>query len=402
MLNRLMAVVVCGFLFIPAAAARKPVKSDRNRTQVFVVGMSDDLSHKAGLITQMLRTVLGEVEKIQVLDLAEQLQPPAPQKTKQFLEAARKGLKTAKAALREMEYETAVKNAGRARVAFEKMEGYLEPLRRYKEAILLEAVAECMQGNSAEAEKVFLDLLLLDPHLQIPKTSYEGFVVDLFNKVKSSLAKQPRGSLSIKTQPPGGNLYLDGKLHGVTPDSLDGLIAGNHLVVVKLPGHQNWGKVVRIDAGNLVSLDVKLVPGKAGEGFTQIVERAGRAVSDEDLRSSVLRLGQTLGLDWVWLCQLKHDSYDLVITGYLFEFSLARVFHKFGRKFIREGMEALRKMREEGDPLKSATGTEDWYKDESEKVREHRDSRGAGEKKQKVKKQENEDPLDDKDGTENW
>jgi hypothetical protein len=117
---------------------------------------------------------------------------------------------------------------------------------------------------------------------------------------------------------------------------------------------------------------------------------------------------------------LKHDSYDLVLTGYLFEFSLARVFHKdklemeasgygmeeevrkFGRKFIREGMEALRKVREEGDPLKSATGTEDWYKDESEKVREHRDSRGAHEEKQKVKKEENEDPLDDKDGTENW
>jgi len=416
--------VLFGFLFITAAGgtapAGAPAKSERNRTQVFVVGMSDDLAHKAGLVTQMLRKVLGEVPKIQVLDLAEQLQPPAPQKTKQFLEKARTGLKAAKAALREMEYEKAVKSAGQARVAFEKMEGYLEPLRRYKEAILLEAVAECMQGNSAEAEKVFLDLLLLDPHLQLPKTAYEGFVIDLFSKVRASLAQQPRGSLAIKTQPPGGNLYLDGKLHGVTPDSLDGLIAGNHLVVVKLPGHQNWGKVVRIDAGNLVSLDVKLVPGKAGEGFTRMVERAGRAVSDEDLRSSVLRLGQTLGMDWVWLCQLKHDSYDLVLTGYLFEFSLARVFHKdklemeasgygmeeevrkFGRKFMREGMEALRKMREEGDPLKSATGTEDWYQDESEKVREHRDSRGAGASKVKVKKGESEDPLEDKDGTEDW
>ncbi|MFC1654949.1 PEGA domain-containing protein, partial [Myxococcota bacterium] len=183
-------------------------------------------------------------------------------------------------------------------------------------------------GHQAQTAGECLDLLLLDPHLQLPKTAYEGFVINLFGKVKASLAKQPRGSLSIKTHPPGGNLYLDGKLRGVTPDSLDGLIAGNHLVIVKMPGHQNWGKVVRVDAGNLVSLDIKLVPGKAGSGFTRIVDRAGRAVSDDDLRSSVLRLGQTLGMDWVWLCQLKHDSYDLVLTGYLFEFSLARVFHK--------------------------------------------------------------------------
>ena len=230
MFGRRIGVVMAGvILFISAGAG---AASDRNRTQVFVVGMSDDLTHKAGLVTQMLRKVMQEVPKLKILDLAEQLQPPAPQKTRKFLDKARKGLKAAKAALREMDYDQAVKNAGQARIAFEKMEGYLEPLSRYKEAILLEGVAECMQGNTAEAENLFLDLLLLDSHLQLPKTSYEGFVINLFNKVRSSLPKQARGSLSIKTQPPGGNLYLDGKLHGVTPESLDGLIAGNHLVVV--------------------------------------------------------------------------------------------------------------------------------------------------------------------------
>jgi hypothetical protein len=402
------------------ASAKGPAKADRNRTQVFVVSMSDDLSHQAGLINQMLRKVLHEVPNIQILDLAEQLQPPPPENTRKFLEEARNGLKAAKTALREMEYQQAVKNAGRARVAFEKMGGYLAPLKRYKEAILLVAVGECMQGNTHEAESSFLDLLLLDSHLRLGKGAYEGFVIDLFNKVKASLAKQPRGSLAIKTQPPGGNLYLDGKLKGVTPDSLDGLVAGNHLVVVKMPGHQNWGKVVRVDAGGLVSLDIKLVPGKAGSGFTRMVERAGRAVSDVDLRSPVLRLGQALGMDWVWLCQLEHESYDLVLTGYLFEFSLARVFHKdklelessgygieeevrkFGRKFMREGMLALKKLREEGDPLRSHTGTEDWYRDDSEKAREHREIRGVGEKRKKGTQEESGDPLDEKDGTEDW
>lgn len=425
MLHRRKLLYVLGCLLAIAvgseAPAQEPAGTDRNRTQVFVVGMSDDLSHKAGLITQMLRKVLREVPNVRILDLAEQLQSPAPGNTNKFLEEARKGLKAAKAALREMEYVQAVKNASQARVAFEKMGGYLAPLQRYKEAILLVAVGECMQGNTHEAESSFLDLLLLDPHLQLPKGAHEGFVIDRFNKVKESLDQQPRGSLAIKTQPPGGNLYLDGKLKGVTPDSLDGLVAGNHLVVVKMPGHQNWGQVVRVDAGGLVSLDIKLVPGKAGSGFTRQVERAGRAVSDVDLRSSVLRLGQTLGMDWVWLCQLQHESYDLVLTGYLFEFSLARVFHKdklemeasgygmeeevrkFGRKFMHEGMQALKRLREEGDPLRSHTGTEDWNRDESEKKREHREVRGAGEKRKRGKQQEDVgDPLDEKDGTEDW
>jgi hypothetical protein len=116
---------------------------------------------------------------------------------------------------------------------------------------------------------------------------------------------------------------------------------------------------------------------------------------------------------------LKHEAYDLVLTAYLFEFSLARVVHKdklemeasgygmeeevrkFGRKFIREGMEALKKLREEGDPLGGHTGTEDWNKDDSEKAREHREVQGVREKK-KVKEDESGDPLDEKDGTEGW
>lgn len=393
---------------------------ERNRTQVFVVGMTDDLAHQAAMINQVLRRVIKETPKLQVLDLTSKLQAKPPAKIMGFMDKARKSLKAAKQALHNMEYGTVIKQALVARQAFEKMGGFLQPLSRYKESILLIAVGHAMLGDRQQSKKAFLDLLLLDSHLKLRKTAYQDFVLNLFEEVKASLAAKAQGSVSIKTDPPGGNLYLDGKLKGVTPESLDGLIAGKHLLAVKMPGYQNWGKVVKVDAGNLVSLDIKLIAGGAGGGFKRIVERAARAVSDSDLRGEVLRLGQTLGLDWVWLCQLKHGAYEVILTGYLFEFSQAKVLHRakltmdvsgygmeeevrnFGRKFMRDGLEELRKFREEGDPLAGQSGTEDWYHNDSKSARKVRDNRAHQEEQVKDRKNESGDPLDDVDGTEDW
>ena len=417
----------CCFLMTIALAclALQPVRArspqlKRNRTQTFVVALSDDLKHKAGRISQILRMVMRETSNIQMLDLTDKLQAEAPKKIQKFQSQARELMNSAKQAMREMEYQLVVRHATAARAAFEKMGGHIEPLKRYKESILLIGVANTMLGNKMLAKKAFLDLLLLDPHLKLPKTAYEEFVLNVFSEVKASLGTQPLGSLAIKTAPGSGNLYIDGKLKGVTPDSVDGLIAGRHLVVVKKPGFLNWGKVVQIDAGNLLSLDVKLTPGKAGTGFVRLTERAGKAISDPELRGEVLRLGQSLGLDWVWLCQLKHGAYEIRMPCYLFEFSHAKVVHKdqlimdvneygleeevrnFGRKFMREGMSDLRKFREEGDPLSSHSGTEDWYRDDSESARDTRDTHAEEEDKTPQRQKESGDPLDEKDGTEDW
>ncbi len=393
--------------------------NDRNRSQAFVVGMSDDLVQKAGTITNLLRGVMAQVPNIDVLDLSNSLKAPVPEKVTKLRKQAREQLKAAKASLREMNHGEAIKAATKARLAFEQMGGHLEPLERYKETLLIIAVASAMQGDIQPAQKAFLDLLLLDPHLKLPKANYESFVIDLFEQVKKGLSGQPLGSLSVKTNPPGANLYLDGKLKDVTPVSLDGLVAGSHLVMVKLPGYISWGKVVKVQAGEHEVIDLKLTPGQAGSGFVRISSRACKAVADNDLRGEVLRLGETVGLDWAVLGQLKHDSYDVKLRLYLFDFALAQVVYedelvadptygfdedvkRFGAAFMRRGLNALKRFREMGDPLGGRSGTEDWNKDASAGKKAHQDTKAEDEARRAHRNAEEGDPLDDKDGTEDW
>ncbi|HOX44937.1 MAG TPA: PEGA domain-containing protein [Myxococcota bacterium] len=398
--------------------AKDSKPNDPNRAQAFVAGASDDLRHQAGQITNVVRGVMRGMKGVTLLDLGDRLKAEPPAKTREFQNEAREALKTAKAAFLEMEYPKVEENARLARDAFEKMGGYLEPIERYKEALLLLAVASAMQGDQAKAQAAFLDLLIMDPHMSLPKANYEAFVVEQLNKVRESLDSQPRGSLSVKTNPPGGSLYLDGTLRGVTPDSLDGLIAGRHLVVVQQPGYVSFGKVVTVEAGELTSLNEKLEQGKAGGGFLKLVERACKNAGDGNARGEVLSLGQAVGMDWVILGQLYHEDPDVTLR--LFMVDLARAeslfeekltleggdygqeeeVRRFSQRFLEKSLKALRDYREKGDPLASRQGTEEWNRDESDTRREHRDDFAREEGKKQ--NSDSDDPLDDTDGTEDW
>ncbi len=459
----------------PAVAAKGP--PSENRTQAFVVATSDDLQHTAGELTQVLRAVLSRSPGAEVVNLAEKLKAPPPEKIKDLVETARRELVAAKAAMKELEHPKVVDHATAARAAFEKMGGYIDPLDRYKESILLIGVGNAMQGNSDAAREAFLDLLLLDPHVNLSRKEYESFVIEAFNAVRQGLESLPRGSLSIKTQPPGATFYLDGKQRGVTPDSVDGIPAGNHLLTIEMPGHSNYGKVIRIESGNLLSLTIKLEAGRAGGGFNQLIEAAGRAIGSDSTRGEVLRLGQTLGLNWAWLCRLSHHGPAKRLHCFLFEFGAGRSVYdekldvedeygmeedvrRFGQRFLERGLEALKRFREEGDPLAGHSGTESWneetddqqYKkkdraapppaepprrkkpaddwdsddaatspkkasapakkpaddeldqdddEDADSARRQRDNKGDLERKRSHKK-EGGDPLDELDGTEDW
>ncbi len=389
-----------------------------NRTQVFVVAMSDDLMDLAGQINQILRGVMAEEEGLEILDVNEKLQAQAPEQVGKNRDRARGALVAAKEAIRSLDLEAATKQATVAIAAFEKMGGYLDPYERYLEAMMLKGVALALLGEEDKARATFRDLLTVDPNYSLPKGAYKGSVVTLFDEVKGGMGALPRASVSVKSTPRGASLYLNGKYAGQTPTTLAGLVAGQHMVVLKLPGYENWGKKINLDGGSLLPLEAKLKAGQAGGGFLEMVEKAGRGVSESKQAGEVLKLGGTLGLDWIWLCQLKHGEMDNYLDGFIFEIGHAKVAYRsrltmepsgygieeqareYGRKFMREGRRALRILREEGDPLDGHAGTEDWYRDESSKEREHREGRA---REEEGKKEEHTgDPLDEIDPTKDW
>ena len=69
-----------------------------------------------------------------------------------------------------------------------------------------------------------------------------------------------RGSVLIKSVPPGGDLYLDGYLKGKTPLLIDALKPGPHAILIRTTGFEDYKDVVTTGSGMIPEYTEYLVP----------------------------------------------------------------------------------------------------------------------------------------------
>ena len=65
-------------------------------------------------------------------------------------------------------------------------------------------------------------------------------------------------SISVSSTPSGANVYLDNAYKGLTTLPMDGIANGNHIILVRLAGYQDWTQNVTV-LGNSTSLTATLV-----------------------------------------------------------------------------------------------------------------------------------------------
>ncbi len=69
-----------------------------------------------------------------------------------------------------------------------------------------------------------------------------------------------RGLVTILTEPPGGDLYVDGKSRGVTPVTVDNLLPGRHEILIRKTGYDDYRDVVSVAIDKNIEYTEYLVP----------------------------------------------------------------------------------------------------------------------------------------------
>jgi len=67
------------------------------------------------------------------------------------------------------------------------------------------------------------------------------------------------GTVYVKSSPSGAQVYVDGTYNGVTPITLT-LYPGNHNIVLKQPGYNDWSTSVYVTAGSSQTISPSLTP----------------------------------------------------------------------------------------------------------------------------------------------
>ena len=79
--------------------------------------------------------------------------------------------------------------------------------------------------------------------------------------VFGSTATASRATVSVTSNPPGGDTEIDGKFVGTTPSKFE-LTPGKHQIQVKKSGHRDWHRTLDLLTGANIALVAELIPGE--------------------------------------------------------------------------------------------------------------------------------------------
>jgi PKD repeat protein len=78
------------------------------------------------------------------------------------------------------------------------------------------------------------------------------------------------GTIIVSSNPAGANIYLDGVAEGKTPVTIANILAGQHNLLLTLPGYPDTPRIVNVSAGSENQISVDMTGGKKTPGFTAI------------------------------------------------------------------------------------------------------------------------------------
>jgi hypothetical protein len=165
---------------------------------------------------------------------------------------------------------------------YEQNMGEFDSMRPAARIALLAAGAVLVNDPQDKAgRQLIARALLYDPNVQPDPRVYNSSMLGAFKDVRSKLAKAQKGSLAITTNPAYSELYVDGDFIGMTPDKIDSIYSGPHLVRVVRDGFRASAEVVDVKAGKSeTSVALNLVAMPQQQSVQQMIEKAAGEVKN--------------------------------------------------------------------------------------------------------------------------
>jgi PKD repeat protein len=79
------------------------------------------------------------------------------------------------------------------------------------------------------------------------------------------------GTIAVESNPPGANVYLDGKPSGTTPVTIPDVNAGSHTILLTMQGYSDASKSIDVAAGSQNQVSMDLHAGSKTPGFEAVL-----------------------------------------------------------------------------------------------------------------------------------
>jgi hypothetical protein len=268
------------------------------RIAVFVVGLDPKAKQHVAALEHAAEDALVRAGRFQLVPAQDAANPTAAKAREEKLERAAAKVAEGKKDLDDLEAQKAVEVFSEA-VELLASTDSTRDMKALLEARLWKASAHAMAGENASAKKEMAALLAIDPKVEFSPSFFSPDLIK-FGEAERKQVENARGELTVRTEPPGARVWVDGHYRGTSPVLVAGLAAGKH-VVAAMQGGYALAQAELPPGEHLVKLEpAELAPAlrKAAAVVAADPEGPGRDAGAREL-------GRALGVDQVLLVVAK-------------------------------------------------------------------------------------------------
>ncbi|MBW2461160.1 MAG: PEGA domain-containing protein [Deltaproteobacteria bacterium] len=164
----------------------------------------------------------------------------------------------------------------RAAAALEIFEDNLIDVKRsmLADVYALLGVAQCLQrGRREDCRATFQRVVTFREHFYYDIERYPARFETFFNNVQTELIDgNLRGAIEVVTDPPGAEVFVDGRSIGGSPVVAETLLVGDHYLTVKAIGFEKQILRVTVEDSYQATADVVLETSRSALQITQLIE----------------------------------------------------------------------------------------------------------------------------------
>jgi hypothetical protein len=301
---------------------------------VLLLPHGDVPAELADRVLHALEQALDDNRQLDVKDAGKLLADFAGEVPTDDVDAARKLAKEGEDLLADMRPREALDKLGDAVRRLESVMPFIHK-QEVAEATLSLAVAQALEGNRAAARSTFAQLLVWRPRMETDSTRIPPDLMPLYDDARREVARLPRGSVEIVSDPPGAVVYVDGRLVGSTPTTAEGLTVGTHFVTCKREGYVKLVTRAQVSAHLQQTVRVSLERSRKYLLLAQSIERSQNAFGAPQAVDAMVDLRTFLYIDQVVFVRLERGAEGQVgVDAALYDVRSRRRLSQVHRSFL--------------------------------------------------------------------
>jgi hypothetical protein len=396
-------------LLLPSVALAAPPPTPR-RISALLIPMDQGAEGNSVKLETYMNEALEQFSGFTVKKPEELFGMPADDEASASLQRGIKGLEESLEAYNARDYEDAERKLRATLKELQSAVGAMGSCVELCEATALYAAVLYLRGDTEEAKLNLVDLMALNPTFELSTKRYNKDFIALRASVATSRSSSLRGGITVKSQPLGARVYVDGEFQGYSPVTLPSMQVGKHMLKLSRPGFRQHGQLIEVTPDD-AEITAELTPTSGYKKYDAQVDKVAGEIVKTTPSPAAASMGKALSIDRGLLGTVKDlgpNGTELVVGFFdlkdgkkLASRRLVIQGDEFGQEkqemsrlvnyLVNNGLGGGEKKVKAADPLENRHGMEEWNGEDQ-----------GGRSRQTTEKKKASDPLDGVNGTEDW